>query len=122
MLSQQETLLLLAIFLGEKEMRKKPRVLGDCELCLRNNVEITIHHLTPKELGGSFLPTAKLCLPCHKQIHALYTNEELAARMNTIERLRDDEMIKKFVKWIQKQSASKLITVSKSKDRRQKKR
>ncbi len=103
-------------------MRKKPRVLGDCELCLRNNVEITIHHLTPKELGGSFLPTAKLCLPCHKQIHALYTNVELADRMNTIERLRDDEMIKKFVKWIQKQPASKLITVSKSKDRRHKKR
>lgn len=103
-------------------MGKKPIILGDCELCLRNNVEITIHHLTPKELEGTFLPTAKLCLPCHKQIHALYTNEELAARMNTIERLRDDEMIKKFVKWIQKQPASKLITVSKSKDRRQNKR
>ena len=113
---------MLAIFLGGKEMGKKAIVLGDCELCLRNNVEITIHHLTPKELGGSFLPTAKLCLPCHKQIHALYTNEELAARMNTIERLRDDEIIKKFVKWIQKQPSSKLITVSKSKDRRQKKR
>lgn len=122
MICQQETLLLLAIFLGGKEMGKKPVVLGDCELCLRNDVEITIHHLTPKELGGSFLPTAKLCLPCHKQIHALYTNEELAARMNTIERLRDDETIKKFVKWIQKQPSSKLITVSKSKDRRQKKR
>lgn len=122
MCSQQETLVLLAIFLGGNTMRKKQTLIGDCELCFRKDVEITIHHLTPKEVGGTFLPTAKLCLPCHKQIHAIYTNEELAARMNTIERLRDDETIKKFVRWIQKQPSSKLISVSKSRERKQKKR
>jgi 5-methylcytosine-specific restriction enzyme A len=113
---------LLAILLGGKAMGNKQTLLGDCELCYRTNVEITIHHLTPKELGGTFLPTAKLCLPCHKQIHAIYTNEELATRMNTIERLRDDDTIKKFVRWIQKQPSTKLISVTKSKERRQKKR
>jgi 5-methylcytosine-specific restriction enzyme A len=122
MFSQQETLLLLATFLGGKSMGKKQTLVGDCELCFRTDVEITIHHLTPKEVGGAFLPTAKLCLPCHKQIHAIYTNEELAARMNTIERLRDDDTIKKFVRYIQKQPSSKLVTVSKSRERRQKKR
>ena len=44
-----------------------------CELCEREDVEITVHHLLPKEMGGTFGPTANLCIPCHKQIHALYT-------------------------------------------------
>ncbi|GAA3329894.1 hypothetical protein GCM10020331_080230 [Ectobacillus funiculus] len=54
-----------------------------------------MHHLTPKELGGTFLPTANVCIACHKQIHALYTNEELAIRLYTIASLQDDE--KNFV-------------------------
>ncbi|PWW27752.1 hypothetical protein DFO73_10762 [Cytobacillus oceanisediminis] len=49
-------------------MGKKRTETGACELCLREEVEITIHHLTPKEMGGTFLPTANLCIPCHKQI------------------------------------------------------
>ncbi|MFE8700305.1 HNH endonuclease [Cytobacillus sp. FJAT-54145] len=101
-------------------MKKKKGTTGTCELCLREGVEITVHHLTPKELGGTFLPTANLCLPCHKQIHALYTNEELAIRMNTIERLRDDEKIRRFIKWVQKQPSSKLTRVTKSNERRKK--
>jgi hypothetical protein len=47
--------------------------IGTCELCGRKEVETTIHHLTPKEMGGTFLPTAKLCIACHKQVHAVYT-------------------------------------------------
>lgn len=47
---------------------------GTCELCGRHHVRLTEHHLTPKEEGGTFLPTAMLCIPCHKQIdtRALY--------------------------------------------------
>nr|WP_154309011.1 HNH endonuclease [Metabacillus lacus] len=89
-----------------------------CELCKRENVEITRHHLTPKELGGTFLPTASLCIPCHKQIHALYTNEELAARLNTVASLKQDEKISKYVQWIKKQPSSKLIKTKKSNSRK----
>ncbi|MDM5199271.1 HNH endonuclease [Fictibacillus enclensis] len=95
--------------------------LGTCELCGRENAETTIHHLTPKEMGGTFKPTSSLCLPCHKQIHALYTNEELAARLNTIPLLRKDEKIGKFIKWIRKQPASRLIQTRKSRERRRRK-
>lgn len=101
---------------------KKKSLTGTCELCFRDEVEVTVHHLTPKELGGTFMPTAKVCFPCHKQIHALYMNEELALRMNTIERLRDDEQIRKFIKWIQKQPATKLTKVVKSNDKKRRKR
>ncbi|MGD6801546.1 HNH endonuclease [Rossellomorea vietnamensis] len=94
--------------------------IGTCELCMREEVETTRHHLTPKEEGGTFLPTAQLCKACHKQIHSLYTNEELAARLSTIESLRKDEKIGKFVKWIRKQPSTKLVRSRKSKERRQK--
>ncbi|MDQ0232300.1 HNH endonuclease [Metabacillus malikii] len=91
-----------------------------CELCNRNDVETTIHHLVPKEMGGTFGPTATLCIPCHKQIHALYTNEELASRLSTVELLKDDENLSKFIKWIRKQPPSKLMKIKKSNERRQK--
>ncbi|AKS37535.1 Restriction endonuclease [Anoxybacillus gonensis] len=85
---------------------------GMCELCERDDVVLTAHHLTPKEYGGT--ETAKLCLPCHKQIHALYTNEELASRLYTIERLQHDENIAAFIRWIRKQPADRLPKIKKA--------
>ncbi|MBA2877525.1 hypothetical protein HNR63_000559 [Anoxybacillus kamchatkensis] len=86
---------------------------GICELCERDDVVLTAHHLTPKEYGGT--ETAKLCVPCHKQIHALYTNEELASRLYTIERLQHDERIASFIRWIRKQPADRLPKIKKAK-------
>ena len=87
---------------------------GSCELCLRDNVDRTIHHLTPREFGGGPEDTSKLCISCHKQIHALYPNAELAIRLNTIEKLQDDPDIKKYLNWIKKQHAGKLQRIKKS--------
>ncbi|MEK3805741.1 HNH endonuclease [Bacillus sp. FSL H8-0547] len=95
--------------------------LGTCELCKRQEVETTEHHLTPKEMGGTFMPTAMLCIPCHKQIHALYTNDELAVRLNTIHDLRSDPKISSFIKWIRKQPSSKLVRTRKSNERKKRK-
>ncbi|UCZ54037.1 HNH endonuclease [Bacillus shivajii] len=92
---------------------------GQCQLCERDNVILTEHHLIPKEEGGTFMPTARLCIPCHKQTHHLYTNKELAIRLYTIERLKDDESIKRFLKWIKKQPSQTLIKVKKSHHKRQ---
>ncbi|MGD6817722.1 HNH endonuclease [Metabacillus sp. 84] len=97
------------------------KTIGTCRLCRRKDVEITIHHLVPKEMGGTFLPTAPLCIPCHKQIHALYTNDELAARLSAIEDLQRDEKLSKFIKWIRKQPSTKLIQTRKSAERRKRK-
>ncbi|MFD2614290.1 HNH endonuclease [Paenibacillus gansuensis] len=90
---------------------------GLCELCGREDVETTKHHLTPKEEGGTFLGTADLCIPCHKQIHALYTNKELALRLNTIEALQSDGQIAKYLRWIRKQPPAVLIRTRKSNSR-----
>ena len=71
--------------------------------------------LVPKERGGKDFPTANLCITCHKQIHALYTNRELAARLFTLDRLRNDEKIKRYLKFISKHSGDTHITIKKSK-------
>jgi 5-methylcytosine-specific restriction enzyme A len=93
----------------------KQKLLSTCELCGRGELETTEHHLTPKELGGTFLPTANLCIPCHKQIHALFTNEELVAlELNTIAALQQNEQMASFLKWIRKQPSSALPRIRKS--------
>jgi len=76
---------------------------GVCELCGREGVATTVHHLVPKQKGGTFLPTANLCIPCHKKIHATFTNAELASRLSTVEALRQDESLSGYLRWIRKQ-------------------
>ncbi|MGE7760142.1 HNH endonuclease [Peribacillus sp. NPDC097895] len=90
---------------------------GTCELCNRIEIELTVHHLTPREEGGSHLPIAYLCKSCHKQIHALYSNRELAIRLYNVDLLKDDESLKKYVKWIKKQPATKAVKLRKSKNK-----
>jgi 5-methylcytosine-specific restriction enzyme A len=89
-------------------------LISQCELCEREGVEITEHHLIPREEGGGKLAKANLCIPCHKQIHALYTNKELAARLNTIQDLKSDEKISKFISWVRKQASTTLIKTKRS--------
>lgn len=93
-----------------------------CELCRREGVnQVTEHHLIPRDEGGAKLATAWLCPDCHKQIHALYTNKELAVRLNTLESLELDENISKYLKYIRKQPPTKSVRVKKSKNVRKKK-
>lgn len=92
-----------------------------CELCRREGVpKITEHHLVPREEGGKDGSVAWLCENCHKQIHALYTNKELANRLNTLESLESDYSIEKYLKYIRKQPASKKVKIRKSKNVRKK--
>ena len=92
-----------------------------CELCRREGVpKVTEHHLIPREEGGKDGEVTWLCESCHKQIHALYTNKELAIRLNTLDSLESDDKISKYLKYIRKQPASKKVKVRKSKNVRKK--
>ncbi|ADJ15584.1 hypothetical protein [Halalkalicoccus jeotgali] len=70
-----------------------------CELCGRA-VETTTHHLIPKNRTES--PTARLCQPCHKQVHATFTHHELKQEYDTVEALRGAERLQSFLAWIRK--------------------
>jgi hypothetical protein len=77
-----------------------------CELCRRRIPDERIddpqvvqeHHLRPERRATS--PTVMLCRPCHDQIHALFTNEQLRESYDTVERLREADRLQGYLDWI----------------------
>lgn len=85
-----------------------------CELCNRNVSTITEHHLIPLEKGGKKFETIYLCPTCHAQIHALFTNRELAGQFNTLEALKKDMRIIKFLRFIKNIPGDAYVEIKKS--------
>lgn len=56
------------------------------------------HHLVPKSHGGR--QTAVLHRICHRQIHAVLTETELARQYNTVEQLRLQADLAGFIEWV----------------------
>jgi hypothetical protein len=70
-----------------------------CPLCSRPLPEKpSKHHLIPKTFKGKEI--VLLHRVCHRQIHANFTERELLNYYNTIERLLENENIRKFVDWV----------------------
>jgi hypothetical protein len=76
-----------------------------CSLCQRLVPPdlITLHHLKPKERGGRAEHRTPLCKPCHKQLHATYSNKRLDQELASIASLRQAPELQPFLTWIQKQ-------------------
>ena len=68
-----------------------------CELCERSDIKLTKQHLIPREEGGREKDIVMICSDCHRQIHTSYSNQELALRLFSIEALKSDEKLKKFI-------------------------
>jgi len=71
-----------------------------CALCGRETPEDQqeAHHLVPKSKGGK--QTVMLHRVCHDQIHAIFTDAQLAKKFSTIDAILEDEAVQKFVTWI----------------------
>lgn len=84
-----------------------------CALCERDVAKLTEHHLKPRSRlkKGESTPTIDICSACHRQLHVLFTNQQLADELNSLERLRDEPRLKKFLAWLRKQDANKHIRV-----------
>ena len=72
-----------------------------CPLCERPipPSERDAHHLVPKSKGG--VQTEVLHRICHRQIHALFTETQLARSHHTVEALRADPDLAAFIRWVQ---------------------
>lgn len=84
---------------------KPPVVVGVCPICDRDMIEgpsFNEHHLIPRAKGGKNGPKIDLHKICHDKIHSLWTEGQLAAHYNTVERIREHEEMQKFIKWVQK--------------------
>lgn len=82
-----------------------------CELCGRDVPPemITRHHLTPRQKGGKAEDRVPLCRLCHKQIHAVFSNKQLAGELARIEALRAAPQLASFLAWVRKQSPGRNI-------------
>jgi hypothetical protein len=56
------------------------------------------HHLIPKSQGGRI--TTVLHRICHRQIHAVFTETELARQYHSIELLKQQEEMAGFIAWV----------------------
>lgn len=78
-------------------------VVGICPICDREmwkGPSIDKHHFTPKCEGGK--DTEYLHVICHRKIHSIWTEKELAKEYNDPNKVRAHEEIQKFIKWISK--------------------
>jgi hypothetical protein len=93
---------------------------AECELCDRDWVPLTYHHLIPKSThdrvrkrgwhGEEVLNSvAWLCRACHSFVHRLASNEELARYYYTVELIREGgvegdeekaQVVEGWVKWV----------------------
>jgi hypothetical protein len=80
----------------------KPPVTPICPLCQREipAAQSDEHHLVPRLKGGKI--TTALHRICHRQIHALLSESELAQRYNTVEALLTMPEIQTFVRWVRR--------------------
>ena len=76
-----------------------------CPLCERviPQAHKDAHHLVPKSKGGRH--TEFLHRMCHRQVHALFTETELARHYSTVEALLAHPEVARFVAWVRDKPA-----------------
>ena len=63
------------------------------------------HHWTPRSKGGR--DWSYMHRICHKKLHAVFSERELAESFYDVERLRAHPEIASFVKWVRRQPVEK---------------
>lgn len=89
-----------------------------CELCLRESLRLTEHHLVPRAEGGRFGPKVTLCPTCHGQLHALFSTATLARELNSVEDIRANPQMANYLRWVRKQQQTANFRVRRAANRR----
>lgn len=82
-----------------------------CEICERDWVPMTYHHLIPREVHAKVLKrgwhdehllnsVAWLCRACHSFVHRMASNEELAREWYTVDLICSREDVQKWAQWV----------------------
>ncbi|WP_108508054.1 HNH endonuclease [Polynucleobacter acidiphobus] len=85
-----------------------------CPICEREipSAQMDAHHLIPRSKGGK--ETQYLHRICHRQIHALFTETELAKRLNSADAIRQHPQMQRFIEWVKNKPDGFYERVSKS--------
>jgi hypothetical protein len=84
-----------------------------CEICEREWVPMTYHHLIPKQVHAKVLKrkwheehrlnsVAWLCRACHSFVHRMASNEELAREWYTVDLICQREDVQKWAQWVRR--------------------
>lgn len=84
-----------------------------CEICERDWIPLTYHHLIPREVHAKVLRrkwhekeslnnVAWLCGQCHGFVHRIASTEELAREFYTVELLVEREDVRRWAAWVGK--------------------
>ena len=73
-----------------------------CDRELGSDKLISKHHLIPKSRGGKNTETIIIHNICHQKIHSVFSEKELKQVYHTVEKIRTNEEMIKFIKWIAK--------------------
>lgn len=95
-------------------MNRPTPVAPICPLCDRAipSAQRDAHHLVPKCKGGRH--TTDLHRICHRQIHAVLTETELARQYATVDALLAHPDIKTFVAWVKTKPDDFFVSTRKS--------
>ena len=85
-----------------------------CALCRRASIHLTRHHLIPRTVHrrprtrrdftrDQRRTVVLLCRACHKQIHSLFTESELARNYCSIKALAAHPEMARFIEWMARQ-------------------
>ncbi|KAK5135155.1 hypothetical protein LTR08_005541 [Meristemomyces frigidus] len=84
-----------------------------CEICDREHLPLTYHHLIPRQMHTKALKrgwhkdwelnrVAWLCRACHSYVHKIATNEELARELFSVDMLMERVDVQKWAAWVGK--------------------
>lgn len=75
-----------------------------CVVCGRPlGVRSEAHHLVPKSKGGR--ETVRIHSICHRKVHRVFTNQELARLNGDIDALKAHPEMSKFIRWVARKPA-----------------
>lgn len=87
------------------------------EICIfcKRNVPTRGHHVVPRCKGGR--ETVPTCHSCEDFIHKTWNHNELRDTFNTVEKIRADERIQRFLRWLYKQHESAFFRTRRNRTR-----
>lgn len=78
---------------------------GTCELCGRT-ASLHKHHLRPKarkpKKNLSRKSVAWFCEDCSAQVHTLFSRKELTRRYFTVDLLKENMAVQKYIDWVRR--------------------
>ena len=64
------------------------------------NKNTSRHHLVPRSKGGKNSETIRIHNICHDKIHSVFTEKELKVTFSSVEKIKENEVMIKFIKWV----------------------